>query len=163
MGEESIRFRILVVDDHPLARDAVRTALGFCSNAQPEIVGEAADGATAIELARRLEPDIVTMDIGLPDISGLEVICRLKAERLPVKMVVVTLHEDRRYREEAAKAGAVSYITKEHLIDELPCCLDHLAKQLPASGGGHEHSSASALQVREMMARGQDEPRSSSG
>ncbi len=139
-----MRLRILVVDDHPMARGAVRMALEFCRTAQPEIVGEAGDGATAIELARRLKPDVVTMDIGLPDISGMEVIRRLKAERSLVKMVVVTLHEDRRYREEAAKAGAISYITKEHLIDELPCCLDHLAKQRPASGGGPEPSGASA-------------------
>ncbi len=92
-----MRLRILVVDDHPMARDAVRTALGFCRTAQPEIVGEAADGATAIELARRLKPDVVTMDIGLPDISGMEVIRRLKAEKPLIKTVVVTLHEERRY------------------------------------------------------------------
>lgn len=140
-----MRLRVLVVDDHPIARGAVRTALGFCRTAQPEIVGEAADGATAIELARRLKPEVVTMDIGLPDISGMEVIRRLKAEKSLVKMVVVTLHEDRRYREEAAKAGAISYITKEHLIDELPCCLDHLAAQGPGSGGGNQPSGAAPL------------------
>ncbi len=104
-------LRILVVDDHSMARDAIKIALRFCRSDQPEIVGEAADGATAIELARRLKPDVVTVDIGLPDISGLEVIRRLKVEKPLLKTVVVTLHEDRHYREEAAKAGAISYIT----------------------------------------------------
>ncbi|MFQ5879043.1 MAG: response regulator transcription factor, partial [Dehalococcoidia bacterium] len=122
-------LRILIVDDHRLARDAVRTAVGFCRSGQPDIVGEAADGATAIELARRLKPDVITMDIGLPDMMGLEVTRRLKAEMPQVKVVVVTVHKDREYQEEAVKAGAVSYITKEHLIHELPSCLDHLAGQ----------------------------------
>ena len=123
-------LRILVLDDHPIAREAIRTALRFCQRAQPEIVGEAGDGATAIELARQLKPDIVTVDIGLPDISGLEVTRRLKAESPHVEIVMVTLHEDRQYREEAVEAGAISYITKEHLINELPGCLDRLAGQL---------------------------------
>ncbi len=120
-------LRILIVDDHRLARDAIRTALRFCHSAQPDMVGEAADGATAIELARRLNPDVITMDIGLPDIEGLEVTRRLKAEMPHVKVVMVTVQEGQWYREEAVKAGAVSYITKGHLIDELPSCLDHLA------------------------------------
>ena len=123
-------LRILVLDDHPLAREAIRTALQFCRCAQPEIVGEAGDGATAIELARQLKPDVVTVDIGLPDISGLEVIRRLKAEEPHVEIVVVTLHEGREYRTEAVEAGAISYITKEHLINELPGCLDRLTGQL---------------------------------
>ncbi len=86
----------MVVDDHPRARDAIRTALLFCHSRQAEIVGEAADGATAIEMARQLAPDVITMDIGLPDMSGLEVTCRLKME-LPRVGVVVTVHEEREY------------------------------------------------------------------
>ena len=122
-------LRILVLDDHPMARDAIRTALPFCQCAQPEIVGEAGDGATAIELARQLKPGVITVDIGLPDISGLEVIRRLKAGKPQVEIVVVTLEEGRQSREEAVEAGAISYITKKHLINELPGCLDRLEGQ----------------------------------
>ncbi len=119
-------LRILNVDDHWMARNAIRTALRFCRSAQFEIVGEAEDGTTALDMARRLKPNVVTMDIGLPDMSGLEAICKLKAERPQVHAVMVTVHTERRYRREAAGAGAVSCIGKMHLIDELPGCLDNL-------------------------------------
>ena len=75
-----MRLRILVVDDHVLARNSIRTAMRFCKCAQIEIVGEAEDGATAIELAQRLMPDVVTMDIGLPEVSGLAVTRRFKED-----------------------------------------------------------------------------------
>ncbi len=122
-------FKVLIVDDHSLARQAIRMALRFCRSGPLEIVGEAADGATAIELARRLAPNIITVDIGLPDMSGLEVARRLKREVPQAKVVMVTIHEERQYREEAVKAGAAFYVTKGHLIDELPPCLNHLVDQ----------------------------------
>ncbi len=122
-------LRILIVDDHRMAREAIHTALEFCRSGQYEVVGEAADGGTAIALAHQLHPDVITMDIGLPDMTGLEVTRRLKAEMPQVRVVMVTMHKDRLYQEEAFKSGAVSYITKEHLIDELPRCLDYLASQ----------------------------------
>ncbi len=122
-------LRILIVDDHPLARDAIRTTLQFCHFAQPQVVGEAQDGTTALEMARQLHPDVITLDIGLPDIDGLKVAGKLKAEMPQVKVVMVTMHEEQGYREEAIKAGAVSYITKGRLMDDLPGCLEHLASQ----------------------------------
>ena len=133
-GVGSMRLRILVVDDHELARESIRTAMQFCRCAQPEIIGEAADGRTAIELARRLKPDVVTMDISLPDISGLEVTRRLKEDKPHLPVVVVTMHEDRRCRKEAVRVGAVSYVTKADLVNELPGCLDRLAGQLSPRG-----------------------------
>ncbi len=130
-------LRILIVDDHWMAREAIRTALRFCRSAELEIVGEAGDGTTALDMARRLEADVVTMDIDLPDMSGLEVTRMLMAERPQIKVVVVTLHTERCYRREAAEAGAVSCIDKMRLIDELPCCLDNLyelAAERPVRG-----------------------------
>lgn len=119
-------LRILIVDDQWMARNAIRVALRFCRTNDLEIVGEAEDGPTALDMARQLEPDVVTMDIDLPGMSGLEATRRLKAERPQVQVVVVTLHAERRYRREAAEAGAASCIDKMRLIDELPTCLDNL-------------------------------------
>ncbi len=130
-------LRILIVDDHRVAREAIRIALQFCRPGLPEIVGEAADGATALEMARRLTPDVITMDIGLPDIKGLEVTRRLKAELPQVRVIVVTVHEERVYREEAIRVGAVAYITKERLLQELPGCLEQLAGQRSVRGAEH--------------------------
>ena len=130
-------LRILIVDDHWLSRDAIRTAVKFCSGNQPEIVGEAADGTSGLELARTLHPDVVTMDVSLPDISGLEVTRLISTEMPEVKVVVVSMHSDWEYQQEAVKAGASSYISKMHLIDELPAFLDHLAEMLSTQSAKH--------------------------
>ena len=130
-------LKILIVDDHRLSREAIRTALKFCNGDQPEIVGEAADGANGLELARTLHPDVVTMDVSLPDINGLEVTRRISAEMPDVKIVVVSMHSDWEYQHAAIKAGASSYISKMHLIDELPACLNQLAGMLSTQSAGH--------------------------
>jgi DNA-binding NarL/FixJ family response regulator len=122
-----MRVRILVVDDHYLAREMIKTTLRFCRCAEPEIVGVAEDGATGIEMAWQLMPDVVTMDISLPDINGLEVTRRLTEGTPPFKVVVVTMHGGRKYKEAALKAGANHFIDKMYLIDELPKYLDGLA------------------------------------
>lgn len=126
-------MRVLIVDDHPLARDSIRMALEFCRVCQPEVVGEAADGATALELARQLLPDVITMDIGLPDLDGLELTLALRAELPMIDIIVVTADEEKKQREEASRAGAVAYVTKQYLVDELPTCLDRLADRPPHS------------------------------
>lgn len=95
------------------------------------------DGASAIELARRLDPDVVTMDIGLPDMTGLEVTSELRAEMPEVRVVVVTMHDESEYRDEAERVGAASYIVKQSLLHELPACLDRLATQFAAQRPGH--------------------------
>ncbi len=123
-------FRLLIVDDHPLAREAIRTVLKFCRGPVPDVVGEAADGAAALEMARRLKPDIVTMDNGLPDMSGLEATYRLKAEMPELAVIVVSMHDEAAYREAAREAGAAAYVDKACLFDEFPACLDRLP--LPA-------------------------------
>jgi DNA-binding NarL/FixJ family response regulator len=95
----------MIVDDHPRARDAIRTALLFCHSRDAAIVGAAIDGAATIEMARQSARDVITMDISLSDMSGLRVTRRLKME-LPRVEEVVTVHEEREYGEEAVKAGA---------------------------------------------------------
>ena len=129
-----LSLRILVVDDHHLARAMIKTALRFCRCAEPEIVGEAADGATAIEMARQLAPDVITMDISLPDANGLEVTRKLTEGTPQFEVVVVTMHGEPRYRAAALKAGAVFFIDKMFLIEELPGYLDRLARQRAVCG-----------------------------
>lgn len=122
-------LRTLIVDDHWLARDAIRTALRFCRSVEPEVVGEASDGATALEMARELRPDVITMDIGLPDMDGLEVARRLQAAMPGTAIVIVTVQKGEAYQQEAAGAGAGVFITKDRLIEDLPGYLDRLASQ----------------------------------
>ena len=124
------RLKLLVVDDHVLARNMIKTALRFCRCGEPEIVGEAADAATAFEMARELTPDVITMDISLPDINGLDVTRELMKENPALQVVVVTMHGEREYRLAAMEAGAAHFIDKMHLIDELPSYLDQVADEM---------------------------------
>ncbi len=124
-------LRILIVDDNPMARDAIRAAIGFCRLGPPEVISEAEDGASALTLARQLRPDIITMDISLPDANGLELTRTLSGELPGVKVIVVTIHDDRQYRRAAIDAGADSFIGKQKMIEELPERLDQLAAALP--------------------------------
>lgn len=85
-------------------------------------VSEAKDVSTAIESARRLHPDVVTLDLGLPDGSGLEVLRAIRKEGAPARVIVVTGESDDRYRKASLEAGADEFLDKAHL-DRLPALL----------------------------------------
>src|SRR3972149_3225691 len=104
------KIRVLIVDDHAVLRAGLRTLL----NLQPdmEVAGEAAEGLEALERGKRLEPDVVLMDITLPGMEGLEVTKKLKKTHPNVKVLILTMHEDRRYLYSALKAGASGYVVR---------------------------------------------------
>ena len=103
-------IRILVVDDHAILRDGIRSILE--SQADIEVVGEAGNGAEAVEFVEELLPDIVLMDISMPKTNGLDA-TRLIKERFPkVKVLVLTQHDNREYIAPALVAGAVGYVLK---------------------------------------------------
>src|SRR3972149_5617454 len=99
------KIRVLIVDDHAVLRAGLRTLL----NLQPdmEVAGWAAEGLEALERVKRLEPDVVLMDITLPGMEGLEVTKKLKKTHPNVKVLILTMHEDRRYLYSALKAGGL--------------------------------------------------------
>lgn len=109
--------RILLADDHELMREGLRTLLA----AQPdlEIVGEAEDGAVAVRRALELRPDIVIMDVGMPQMNGIEATRRLTAELPGTKIIALSMHSDRRYVTEMLKAGAAGYVLKQGAFREL--------------------------------------------
>src|SRR3972149_6056618 len=111
------KIRVLIVDDHAVLRAGLRTLL----NLQPdmEVAGEAAEGLEALERVKRLEPDVVLMDISLPGMDGLEVTKDLKKTHPWVKVLILTMHEDRRYLHPALKAGASGYVVKRAADTEL--------------------------------------------
>lgn len=111
------KIQVLIVDDHAVLRAGLRTLL----NLQPdlEVVGEAGEGGEALEKVRRLQPDVVLMDLGLPDMEGLEVTAELKKRHPHVKVLILTMHEDRHYLYPALKAGASGYLVKRAADTEL--------------------------------------------
>jgi DNA-binding NarL/FixJ family response regulator len=102
--------RVLVVDDHQLFREGMRALLSSIEGA--EVIGEAATGTEALELVARLSPDVVLMDVQMPDMSGLEATRRILAAEPGIGIVIVTMFEDDETVFAAMRAGARGYVLK---------------------------------------------------
>ena len=111
------KARIIIADDHPLLREALRNVL----QKQPdfEVIGEAGDGEEAVSLTTELIPDIVIMDISMPNLDGLEATRRIKAACPSVAVLVLTVHKDIEYIFGVLQAGASGYLTKTVYGDEV--------------------------------------------
>jgi two-component system, NarL family, response regulator NreC len=110
-------IRILIADDHGLIRAGLRSILE--DEPAIEVVGEALDGDEAILLASRHSPDIILLDIAMPGMDGIETTRRLKVVLPDIRIIILTVYEDESLLKEAIKAGAVGYIIKRALEDEL--------------------------------------------
>lgn len=102
--------RVLLADDHELAREALRSVLS--READLEVVGEARDGREAVDLARRLGPDLILMDVRMPGLDGLAATRAVRAALPATRVVILTSHEHGRYVVEALRAGAAGYLLK---------------------------------------------------
>lgn len=109
--------RVLMVDDHPV----VLAGLNALVEADPdfEVVGKARDGRTALRLAKQLLPDVVVLDISMPEMNGIEVATALLAERPDCRVLVLTVHEDRAYLRQLVEAGVSGYLLKRSASEEL--------------------------------------------
>ncbi|MBI3978553.1 MAG: response regulator transcription factor [Chloroflexi bacterium] len=103
-------IRILLADDHAILRVGLRLLL----ESQPDmaVVGEAADGRETIQKVRELSPDVVVMDISMPEMNGLEATRRIREEYPQAQILALTIHEDERYFFEMLRAGAAGYVVK---------------------------------------------------
>ena len=110
-------LKVFLVEDHTMVRQALYTRLERESGI--EIVGEASDGRTAIDLIPAYQPDIVIVDVGLPDLSGIEVTRQIHATHPRVKFVALSEHADKRFVEGLFEAGGSAYLLKTNLINEL--------------------------------------------
>jgi DNA-binding NarL/FixJ family response regulator len=110
-------LRILIVDDHDVVRAGLRSILERQTDI--EVVGEAPDGRQGLELVRKLGPNVVLMDLSMPELNGLEATRQVKAQDANTKVIVLSMHADRHYVSEVLKAGASGYLLKNAAAREL--------------------------------------------
>lgn len=115
MGEPTIR--VLLADDHQVVREGLRALLRAASGI--DVVGEAGDGLQAVELAERLRPDVVVMDIGLPHLNGVEAAARVRRGSPRTQVVMLSMHDDAPTVERALQAGARGYVLKGRGVESL--------------------------------------------
>jgi DNA-binding NarL/FixJ family response regulator len=118
---------ILLVDDHKMMRDGLRALL---EKEDLEVVGEAASGREALAAARRLRPQVVVMDISMPDLNGIDATGKLLAEMPGLKVIALSMNSDRRYVLAMFKAGAVGYLLKNAASEELIAAVRAVADDL---------------------------------
>ena len=121
------KIGILLADDHQLMRSGIRLML----EREPDltVVGEASDGREAVALAKTLKPDVVVMDIGMPNLNGIEAALQMTQENPDLAVVIVSMHSDESYVLRALKAGARGYLLKDSAEADL-------IKALHAVGAG---------------------------
>jgi two-component system response regulator NreC len=139
--------RLLLVDDHAVVRSGLRMLLE--NERDVEIIGEAASAREAIEAATRLNPNVILMDIGLPDLSGIDATREIK-KRLPeVAIVALTIHEDEEYFFKMLEAGATGYVPKRAAPEELLTAI-----RAAATGQVYLYPSLAKLLVRDFLSGG---------
>lgn len=117
---------MLVVDDHPVVRHGLIAILHYEQDI--EVVGDAAEGAQAVQLILELLPDVVLLDLRLPELSGIEVMRRVRAQAPQVRFLVLTTYDTDEYIAPALAAGAQGYLLKDALPDELSRAIHALAQ-----------------------------------
>ena len=159
-------MRVVLADDHNLVRAGIRALLERMPEVQ--VVGEASDGRAALALIVREKPDLALLDIGMPELNGLEAAERIAREAPRTRLVVLSMHSNESYVAQALRLGVVGYLLKDSCVDELPVLLravargetylspsiskqvvDALKARLPDGGGADKGSPADLLTSRQ--------------
>jgi len=138
------------VDDHAVVRSGLKML--FENEKDVEIVGEADTASGALEEARRLKPDVILMDIGLPDMSGIDATREIKKHLADVAIVALTIHEDEEYFFKMLEAGASGYVPKRAAPEELLTAI-----RAAANGQVYLYPSLAKLLVRDYISGGRPE------
>jgi DNA-binding NarL/FixJ family response regulator len=113
----TMNTNVLIADDHQIVREGLRSLLA--KEPWIRVVGEAAEGRTALRLARELAPDVILMDVAMPDMNGIEATRQIAAEFPAIKILALSMHDDRRFVMKMLKAGAKGYLLKDCAFKDL--------------------------------------------
>lgn len=132
--------RILLADDNAIVREGLRSLIEHESNIDMEVVGEAEDGEKALGLVQKLLPDIVVMDISMPNLNGIEATRQIIGKFPKVKVIALSVHSEEGFVYNMIRAGALGYVLKVSIFDEL-------LKAIKAITAGHAYLSPEAAHV----------------
>jgi len=114
-------IRIILADDHKIMREGLRALLA--KHPDVEVVAEAGDGRGVVELSRELNPDVVVIDIAMPDLNGIDATRQIVKQSPGVKVIALSMHSDRKFVKEMLSAGASGYLLKDAAFEELDTAL----------------------------------------
>ena len=112
------KIRVLIADDHNLVRQSIRALLE--SQGDMEVVGTAVDGQEAISLAQNQTPDVIVMDVSMPQVDGIHATESIRKLNLATQIIILSMHVNAVLVKQAMKKGASGYILKQHASNELP-------------------------------------------
>ncbi len=124
--------RILIADDHKIMREGLKSLIAKQKGL--EVVGEAENGRVAVQLARKLKPEIVIMDIGMPELNGMDASRQIICELPRTKIIALSMYSDKRFVTEMFKAGVSGYLLKD-------CAFDELAQAIKSVGSNQKYVS----------------------
>lgn len=146
--------RILIVDDHQVVRDGLQALLD--DPPRYRVIGTACNGREAATMARKLNPDVIIIDIAMPELNGVDATKRMLAEMPGLRIIALSMHSDRRYISGMLQAGALGYVRKESAFEEITAAVDAVSQGNVYLGEGV--AGVVVNDYREMMShRGPDE------
>lgn len=120
------KTRVLLVDDHTIVRQGIKALLE--TQEDIEVVGEAEDGRQAVEKAKQLVPDVLVIDITMPNLNGIEATHKIKKINSKIKVIVLTVHDNEEYVHQVLQAGASGYLLKESAVSDLVSAINAVEK-----------------------------------